>query len=1564
MAAFIGILGILGAPRENVWANDVALLETVYGTDYVAAAVGGLRDTANAGINLSGVSGTINKAYLYWHGPMNSTNPLANATIRVNNQSVTGVNIGYSDDNCWGFNNSQAYRADVTSLVRAERNGTYFLSQYVKQGTNINANGASLLVFFNDSNPANDRDIVIFEGNDSNADNFYDALGWNVSLSGINYTSGRGFFQLHVSDGQVYEDDALLLNGEVIEARGEVFQGTTVQAANNGPGGTGRLWDVKTYEVTELLADGTNSLTLTHGYLGRDRRPKGDCVSLIVSIINLPEGAAPANSAPVVTGTPVITVNSANPIVVSASVTDADGDPLTYTIAIDGVVVATNAIPAGSPATTGALSITNGFSLGQHTVIFTANDGTASGSFTTVVNVIDNTPPTLIVPPNKILGSDPGMTNAVVNFANEIIATDDFPGVMVISLPPSGTAFPIGTTTISVTAVDASGNRTNATFTITVTDCFPPTIDQPKDLLRPTDPGRSNAVVNFTVNARDNLPGVTVTCDPSSGSVFQIGVTMVVCTARDAAGNTATKMFTVTVVDREPPVLNVPTNIVVMTDAGQSNAVVNYSVTATDNVPGVTVSCTPPSGSAFPLGTNTVTCVATDANNNQTTRSFTVTVMDREAPVITTPVQLIIPTDPGTNNAIVTYTVTITDNVPGSTINCVPPSGATFPLGTTTVVCTGADTTGNKTTNSFIVTVEDRQPPVINIPPGITVPTGPGTNNAVVTYNVTVTDNTPGANVNCQPPSGATFPLGVTTVVCTATDTTGNQATNTFTVTVEDRERPVVTVPANIIVPTDPGLPTAVVTYTATVSDNVPGATVVCVPPSGVAFPMGVTTVVCTGTDTTGNRATNSFTVTVEDRERPALIVPENIIRTIPSGQTSAIVDFTVSATDNSGSATVTCVPPSGSAFPLGVTTVNCTARDMAGNTTTGSFTVTVNTGNNDDNTPPVITVPSTIIVPTDAGTNNAVVTYTVTVSDNQPGATVVCAPPPGAAFPIGTNAVACVATDAANNKATNGFLVVVEDRERPALNLPENIIRTIPPGQTSTVVDFTVSATDNSGSATVTCVPPSGSAFPLGVTTVNCTARDTAGNTTTGSFTVTINTGNNGDDVPPVITVPATIIVPTDPGLPTAVVNYTATVSDNQPGATLVCLPPPGSAFLIGTNTVTCIATDAAGNKATNSFIIIVEDRERPSLVVPADITINVTPGQTGAVVTFNATATDNSGSVSVTCVPPSGSVFPLGLTLVTCTATDPSGNASTGTFTVGVVDPSIRDVEPPVITVPPGIVVPTDPGTNNAVVTYTVTVTDNRPGATVVCQPPSGSIFPVGVSTVVCTAMDVAGNKATNQFTVTVEDRERPTLILPPNIVRPVDPGTNIAVVTYTVIATDNSGSVAVVCVPPSGSAFSIGVTTVTCTAIDDSGNTTTGSFTVTVTDGKEPPDYGCITPSKKVIWPPNHKMVPINLWLTYDKKKVKFSSARIISVTSNEPQTGLWPDDASPDWEIVNATKLKLRLRAERDDRGTGRVYTITVEAKDKKGNVYICKTTVTVPLENPKKPKTKPKGNGPN
>jgi len=791
LVAFIGTLGILAAPREKLMANDVTFQETIYSTDYAAAAVGGMRDSAKASLNLAGVSGTVNKAYLYWHGPMNSTNPLANASIRLNNQPVTGVNIGYSDDNCWGFNNSQAYRADVTSLVRKEKNGIYYLTQFVKQGTNINANGASLMVFFNDSNTNNNRDIVLFHGNDSNADNFYDAPGWNVNLTGLSYVSGQGFVQLHVSDGQIYEDEALKVNGEIVEERGQVFQGTSVLAANNGPSGTGRLWDVATYDVTAILEAGSNTIAITHGYIGTPERARGDCVSLIAAVINLPAGTVPppppANLAPTVTGTPEVTIHSTSPFALQALAADNDGNPLTYSVMIDNVAVQTGNILAGTPITTGTVRMTNSFSLGQHIVVFTVNDGAASGTFTTVVNVIDDTPPVLNVPDNITVPSDLGRTAAVVRY--EVTATDDFPGVTVISLPPSGTAFPIGVTTVTATAVDASGHRVQKTFTITVTDSMPPTVMCPADLLKPTDAGLSNAVVRFTVTATDNAPGVSVSCSPASGSTFQIGITTVVCAARDARGNTANCSFTVTVVDREAPVLTLPPDQAVRLEVGEDTVVINYDVQIHDNSPGATFVCVPQSGSAFALGVTTVVCIGSDAHGNNATNAFKVTVYLISNPVVLPPVvnvpaSMTVPTDPGLSTATVEFTATVTSSVPGATIACVPASGSAFPLGVKTVTCTGRDVAGNSATNRFTITVYDNENPHVTVPANIVRPVDEGQTTAVVTYTATATDNSGSVSLVCVPPSGSAFAIGTTAVTCNAVDSAGNVGSGSFTVTI------------------------------------------------------------------------------------------------------------------------------------------------------------------------------------------------------------------------------------------------------------------------------------------------------------------------------------------------------------------------------------------------------------------------------------------------------------------------------------------------------------------------------------------------------------------------------------------------------------------------------------------------------------------------------------------------------------------------------------------------------------------------------------------------------------
>jgi len=266
-------------------ATDLTLFKTVYDTDFKSAGYGGMRDVGTGSIALSGVSGTVSEAYLYWHGPTNAaaTNTSANATVKFNGADVTGTFLGISSDNCWGFANSMAYRANVSSLVAGD--GTYSLGNFVKDGGNININGASLIVFYKDGDGTNNRDVVMFNGNDSNVNNAFDADGWNITLAGINYTSGSASAQFHVSDGQTFPDGAVVANGTDLAAAGQVFDGDSTPGGAGGPD-NGFLWDIKDFSVTGLLSPGSNTLNITSSYVS-------DCLSCELIAIDLPAGAAP-----------------------------------------------------------------------------------------------------------------------------------------------------------------------------------------------------------------------------------------------------------------------------------------------------------------------------------------------------------------------------------------------------------------------------------------------------------------------------------------------------------------------------------------------------------------------------------------------------------------------------------------------------------------------------------------------------------------------------------------------------------------------------------------------------------------------------------------------------------------------------------------------------------------------------------------------------------------------------------------------------------------------------------------------------------------------------------------------------------------------------------------------------------------------------------------------------------------------------------------------------------------------------------------------------------------------
>jgi hypothetical protein len=179
----------------------------------------------------------------------------------------------------------------------------------------------------------------------------------------------------------------------------------------------------------------------------------------------------------------------------------------------------------------------------------------------------------------------------------------------------------------------------------------------------------------------------------------------------------------------------------------------------------------------------------------------------------------------------------------------------------------------------------------------------------------------------------ATYPVGVTTITWSATDTIGTTELASQTVTVADREAPQIFLPSNAVVRNDPGLATAVVNVgVGHVEDNCPNYTL-SDPPNGV-YPVGTTAVVWTATDAAGNTSSATQLVTVKDLEAPTLTLPQAI--TVPAtSPRGAVVSFASFGHDNVAVTSISCTRVSGTKFPIGWTAVSCWAVDAAGNKST-----------------------------------------------------------------------------------------------------------------------------------------------------------------------------------------------------------------------------------------------------------------------------------------------------------------------------------------------------------------------------------------------------------------------------------------------------------------------------------------------------------------------------------------------------------------------------------------------------------------------------------------------------
>ena len=331
--------------------------------------------------------------------------------------------------------------------------------------------------------------------------------------------------------------------------------------------------------------------------------------------------------------------------------------------------------------------------------------------------------------------------------------------------------------------------------------------------------------------------------------------------------------------------------------------------------------------------------------------------------------------------------------------------------------------------------------------------------------------------------------------------------------------------------------------------------------------------------------------------------------------------------------------------------------------------TTTVGLGSTGKTPQPIVPAPITVDAVSPAG---APVAYTVSVFTNGlTSVSVTCTPASGSLFPIGRTDVHCTAFDAATKAAGIAFFPVTVIDQPPVVHVPPGGITAEATDSLGAMVSYDIKATDAvDGDLPVQCVPSAPPGAPALFlldqdTPVTCQATDERMQTSSANFVVRVH-----DTTAPTLCALPDLRVDANRPLG-AIVNFTTCASDLVDGAVPVnCNHPSGSFFPLGKTAVTCAATDRHGNTTPDAhFTVTVGDVVPPVLILPGNLTVTATK-RTGAKVTYTATATDDSDPHPVVaCAPPSGSICPLGTTVVTCTATDASGNQSHGSFTVRVV-------------------------------------------------------------------------------------------------------------------------------------------------------------------------------------------------------------------------------------------------------------------------------------------------------
>ncbi len=649
--------------------------------------------------------------------------------------------------------------------------------------------------------------------------------------------------------------------------------------------------------------------------------------------------------------------------------------------------------------------------------------------------------------------------------------------------------------------------------------------------------------------------------------------------------------------------------------------------------------------------------------------------------------------------------------------------------------------------------------------------------------------------------------------------------------------------------------------------------------------------------------------------------------------------------------------------FTLGTNVVTLKVTDACGEYSQAAVIVTVV-----DTTPPSIVGPGAVTVA--AGTNcqaavPGIVSQAVVSDGCTPSSsiTVVQSPAAGTLVGLGQHVITLTAMDNSGNSSNAVVLLTVLDSTPPViLSAPVSSTVSVGANCQGAVPDVlsNLVASDNCTPAnqlTLAQNPAAGSLVPKGQHTITVTVTDASGNSANTSVSLSVV----DTTAPAILSVPGAQTVSVGANCQGAVPNVVSGVvaSDNCTAPnqlTITQSPATGTLLAKGPYSITVTVTDASGNSTTGSVPLSVVDTTAPVILsVPGAQTVSVGANCQGAVpnVVSGVVASDNctaANQLTITQSPAAGTLLAKGQYSITVTVTDASGNSTTGSVPLSVVDTSA----PVILSVPGAQTVSVGASCQGAVpnVVSGVAASDNCTAAnqlTITQSPAAGTLLAKGQYSITVTVTDASGNSTTGSVPLSVVDTSAPVILSVPGA-QTVSVGAScqgaVPNVVSGVVASDNctaANQLTITQSPAAGTLLAKGQYSITVTVTDASGNSTTGSVPLSVIDTTAPVIQS-LSASPNVLSPPNHQMVPITVSASATDNCDSAPVSRIISITANEALS-------AGDVQITG--NLTALLAATRNGANGGRVYTITVQCTDADGNSSTGVVTVTVPQGNGKK-----------